>query len=158
MNTFKAIYSHKMRGNRMICAGKSSRFNQCADLKFESLPLTTLLLSTSSIVPSMSLSIMPSIHPDSTGVEIDGDEDEALVRRLVQEDVDQAGPSGAATYNDGVRSPIVVRNDILVLGCDTHYRGYGGRGRGIFPFHTDDIDFRVVVSWDLHSRNSVNMG
>jgi len=73
-----------------------------------------------------------------TGVpENDIDEDEALARRLMQEDVDQAGPSLGGTYNDGVRSPIAARNDILVhpdMDYDTHYRGYGGRGRGILHF------------------------
>ena len=67
--------------------------------------------------------------------ENDIDEDEALARRLMQEDVDQAGPTGGAAYNDGVRSPIAARNDILVhpdMNYDDHYRGYGSRGRGIF--------------------------
>jgi hypothetical protein len=90
----------------------------------------------------------------------DIDEDEALARRLMQEEVDLAGPSGGAAYNDGVRSPIAARNDILVhpdMDYDTPYRGYGGRGRGKFPFHTADIDFRFVVSWDFQSSYSVNM-
>jgi hypothetical protein len=62
------------------------------------------------------------------------DEDEALARRLMQEDLDQqeaqAGPS-----NDGVRSPIAARNDILVhpdTDYDTQY-GFSTprRGRGM---------------------------
>lgn len=61
------------------------------------------------------------------------DEDEALARRLMQEDIDQA-PT-ANNSNDGVRSPIMARNDILVhpdVDYDSHY-GYTtrrGLGRG----------------------------
>ena len=60
------------------------------------------------------------------------DEDEALARRLMQEDVDESG------QNQGVRSPIPQRNDILVDPSTDYFTpsyGYGGgyssRGRGI---------------------------
>jgi UBX domain-containing protein 7 len=39
------------------------------------------------------------------------EDDEAFARRLMQEDVDFHGP---VTDNDGIRSPIAARNDILV--------------------------------------------
>ena len=57
------------------------------------------------------------------------DEDEALARRLMQEEVDQQSVSG----NDGVRTPIAARNDVLVhpdVDYDVPYR-YSSRGRGI---------------------------
>ena len=88
------------------------------------------------------------------------DEDEALARRLMQEDVDQAGPSAGTTFNDGVRSPIAARNDILVhpdMDYDSQYRGYGSRGRGMSPIHEVDVHFRLVVSWDFQSSCSFNM-
>jgi hypothetical protein len=59
------------------------------------------------------------------------DEDEALALRLMQEDVDQSGRT-TNNSNDGVRSPIAARNDILVhpdMDYDSSY-GYLSRGRG----------------------------
>lgn len=56
------------------------------------------------------------------------DEDEALARRLMQEDIDNSGNGN----NDGVRSPIAARQDILVhpdMDYDQAY-GYPSRGRG----------------------------
>ena len=56
------------------------------------------------------------------------DEDEALALRLMQEDVDRRTNSS----NDGVRSPIAARNDVLVhpdMDYDSSYR-YLSRGRG----------------------------
>ena len=58
-------------------------------------------------------------------VEEDIDEDEALARRLMQEDVDQVG-----TSNGGVRSPIAARNDILVGDVDYDTPLYRPPGRG----------------------------
>jgi hypothetical protein len=55
----------------------------------------------------------------------------------MQEDIDLAHPSREDAYNDGVRSPIAARNDILVhpdLDYDTQYRPYSSRGRGTFLF------------------------
>lgn len=60
------------------------------------------------------------------------EDDEALARRLMQEDIDEAGPSGSAN-NDGVRSPIAARNDILVHPDMDYHQPYmyPSRGRGI---------------------------
>jgi hypothetical protein len=64
------------------------------------------------------------------------DEDEALARRLMEEDLEQQETRGGPA-NDGVRSPIAARNDILVH-PDTDYDnqyvfGAGRRGRGMSP-------------------------
>ena len=63
----------------------------------------------------------------------DIDEDEALARRLMQEDIDNTGSGNG--NGDGVRSPIAARQDILVhpdMDYDQSYR-YASRGRGDFP-------------------------
>ena len=54
------------------------------------------------------------------------DEDEALARQLMQEEVDRAGNN-----NDGVRSPIAAREDILVGDADYDRPLYRPPGRGI---------------------------
>ena len=74
------------------------------------------------------------------------DEDEGLLRQLLQEDVDQAGPSGGATYNDCLRSPIAASLVHPDMDYDTPYRGCGGRGRGIFPFTP------IILTLDSSSR------
>lgn len=63
----------------------------------------------------------------------DIDQDEALARRLMQEDIDNSG-SGRDNH-DGVRSPIAARQDILVppdMAYDQPYL-YASRGRGGSP-------------------------
>lgn len=64
------------------------------------------------------------------------DEDEALARRLMEEDLEQQETRGGPS-NDGVRSPIAARNDILVhpdMDYDNQYGfGAGRRGRGMSP-------------------------
>jgi UBX domain-containing protein 7 len=63
----------------------------------------------------------------------DIDQDEALARRLMQEDIDNSGSGNG--NNDGVRSPIAARQDILVhpdMDYNQSYR-YASRGRGRLP-------------------------
>lgn len=89
------------------------------------------------------------------------DDDEALARRLMQEDLDRAPTTNNS--NDGVRSPIMARNDILVhpdMDYDSHY-GFPshrrvGRGRMLF-LRERDIDRRHCGSWDFQSRNTIYM-
>jgi UBX domain-containing protein 7 len=91
----------------------------------------------------------------------DIDEDEALARRLMQEDIDRA-PT-ANNSNDAVRSPIMARNDILVhpdMDYDTHY-GYASRrglGRGrMLPLQEWDVDRRYGDSWHFQSGDTIDM-
>jgi hypothetical protein len=66
------------------------------------------------------------------------EDDEAFARRLMEEEVNSSGPPGVSTGNDdGVRSPIRARNDILVHPDEDYdsaypYAPYPRRGRGIF--------------------------
>lgn len=68
---------------------------------------------------------------DASAPEHNIEDDEALARRLMQEDIDEAGPSEHAN-NDGVRSPIAARNDILVHPDMDYHQPYmyPSRGRG----------------------------
>jgi hypothetical protein len=79
---------------------------------------------------------IPTAHPVQ-----DIDEDEALARRLMQEEVDQSSTSTSA--GAGVRSPIPQRNDILVDPSTDYFTpsfGYGGGysrgGQGIYTYLT----------------------
>jgi hypothetical protein len=87
------------------------------------------------------------------------DEDEALARRLMQEDVDQSTPTADNNLsNGGVRSPIAARNDILVhpdMDYDTQYR-YPSRRRGMQISNVDG-NIRWTTSRDFQSRDTVNM-
>lgn len=88
----------------------------------------------------------------------DIDEDEALARRLMQEDVDQSASTADNNLdNSGVRSPIAARNDILVhpdMDYDT-YR-YPSRRRGIQVSNADG-NTRCVITRDLQSRDTVDV-
>lgn len=85
----------------------------------------------------------------------DIDQDEALARRLMQEDIDSSG-SGKGN-DDGVRSPIAARQDILVhpdMGYDQPYP-YASLGRGRFPLKSlflTQAPLRVVSSTKLRRR------
>lgn len=100
----------------------------------------------------------PIVPPDTM------DEDEALARRLMQEDIDRQEAQGGPS-NDDVRSPIAARNDILVhpdTDYDTQYR-FGTRTprRGILPlteiFEMLTIRARVPCSWYLQSGKTIHM-
>jgi hypothetical protein len=88
---------------------------------------------TTSLHEVIDVDDMPDIvaTPGPTGPTIE--DDEAFARRLMQEDVDLSAPTGSTSNNDGVRSPIRARNDILVHpdeDYDAPY-SYARRGRGI---------------------------
>ena len=89
------------------------------------------------------------------------DEDEALARRLMQEDIDHV--PAVSNTGDGLRSPIAARNDILVhpdMDYDTHYgyriRGRMGRG-GTLGLEYQGVDYRIVISRDFQSRHTIDM-
>ena len=84
----------------------------------------------------------------------DIDEDEALARRLMQEEVDRSGTGD----DTGVRSPIPQRNDILVDPSTDYFTpsyGYGGgypsRGRGSVLLDT-------IITVGSTSRGIFNQG
>jgi len=112
-------------------------------------------------------------HPSSHALGPNIDEDEALARRLMQEDVEQAdtttttttttttnptATAATASDNDGVRSPIPQRHDVLVDPATDYYstsypytasRGRGGSSRGIFNQRTPSIWNEVNPSESL---------
>ena len=75
----------------------------------------------------------PGVVQESSAAAHSIDEDEALARQLMQEEVDNSGSGNG--NSDGVRSPIAARQDILVhpdMDYDQAY-GYPSRGRGNVP-------------------------
>jgi UBX domain-containing protein 7 len=80
---------------------------------------------------------LPDLEEEQRGTGPTIEDDEAFARRLMQEDVDLSAPAANASNNDGVRSPIRARNDILVYpdeDYDSPYPAYSPfphRGRGM---------------------------
>jgi UBX domain-containing protein 7 len=86
------------------------------------------------------------------------DEDEALARRLMQEDVDQSVPTAENNLdNSGVRSPIAARNDVLVHpDMDYDAYRYPSRRRGIRISNMDG-NIRCIISRDFQSGDTIDM-
>lgn len=81
---------------------------------------------------------LPDVEEEQRATGPTIEDDEAFARRLMQEDVDLSAPAANASNDDGVRSPIRARNDILVHpdeDYDSPYPAYSPlarRGRGMF--------------------------
>jgi len=110
------------------------------------------------------------LFPDSRGppaAQNIMDEDEALARRLMQEEIEQQETHGGSSA-DGVRNPIAARNDVLVhpdTDYDTHQYGYGSRrpGRGILLIWLAPCEMltlcahRIPCTWNLQSGKTIYM-